>query len=499
MNRLLKFALFLLVSLLTAGPLWGSETESVPYVDAQIDPARSFWLDHVHYPYPVRFATVADTQGRPWELAYLDVFEGAAEARAKAPVLVLLHGRGMNSGYWGELMRQPLAAGWRVIAIDWAHSGKSLPRNLDRPLTRSLDDVRHSIYQLVVKQLGIDRASLLGHSLGGQVAAGYALRYPQHVSRLVLYASGGLSLRAPLEVKGIRVDDPALASQPERVLDLWKAGVLPSFGATPEAVERSFYDTSTPGKLPYLQRSENALNQFIVASRAALLKGNTRERERFSQGFAWDSLAAVSECRADDAQALPNRLPRLKMPVFLALGLKDPIVAADAAVPLHAEARRNKTPLAIKVYEQAGHFIHTDLPAPFSADVLAFLHTGEVPGPLFAGEFAKRTALTALTPDVRQFVDRVEAAWTHQDLNAIRALYHPECRTDGKNLDQIMAQIATYYAMISSWKTDIYAVEPGPDGLLNLDLEFRNNFGNYPMKAILKKVDGAWYFYGNQK
>ena len=498
MNRLLKTLLFLAYAL-ASSLAHGQQGKDTPYVDKQIDPAKSFWLEHVHYPYPVQFAKVADAQGRQWELAYIDVFQGAAEAKDKAPVLVLLHGRAMNSAYWGELMRQPLAAGWRVVAIDWGHSGKSLPKNLDRPLTRNLDAVRHTLYELVVKQLGIDKASLLGHSLGGQVAAGYALRYPKHVNHLVLYASGGLSLLPPIEIKGIRVDDPALDNQPDRVLSLWKEGVLPSFGTSEEAIERSFYVASTPGKMPYLQRNESPLNQFMVASRAATLRGNPRELERFSQGYAWDSLAAVSESRAEDRQALPNRIARLKMPTFLALGLKDPIISADVAVPLHGEARRNKAPITIKVYEQGGHFIHTDLPELFSRDVLTFLQTGEVPGPLFTGEFAKRTPLTEYPPAVHQFLERIEAAWISQDLKAIRALYHPQCKTDGQNIDQIMEKISSYYAMISSWKTDIYSIEAGSDGLLTLDVEFRNNFGNYPMKIILKNVDGAWYFYGNQK
>ena len=121
-----------------------------------------------------------------------DRFKGTAAEKSKAPVLVLLHGRAMNSGYWGQLLEKPLAAGWRVIAIDWSHSGKSLPKNLNLPVNRSLEESRQLVFDLVVKQLGIHKATYLGHSLGGQLAAGYAIAHPENVERLVLYAPGGL-------------------------------------------------------------------------------------------------------------------------------------------------------------------------------------------------------------------------------------------------------------------------------------------------------------------
>jgi len=213
---------------------------ALPYVDTQIDPAKSFWNDHVHYSFPHQYALVKDKQGRNWEIAYADLFRGEATQRAKAPVLVLLHGRGMNSGYWGQLMERPLAAGWRVIAIDWSNSGKSLPRNLDRPVTRSLEDSRHIVHDLVVRHLGIAKASYLGHSLGGQLAAGYGLLFPENVERLVLYAPGGLESLPAIEQNGFRYDDPTLEKRPEVFLKAWREGKLLSMGDTQEAIEKSF-------------------------------------------------------------------------------------------------------------------------------------------------------------------------------------------------------------------------------------------------------------------
>jgi len=491
----------LLVGLLSGGACFGQESAkpALPRVDTHIDPAKSFWLDHVHYPYPTQFARVADGQGRQWEIAYMDVFRGTAEAKAKAPVLVLLHGRAVNSGYWGELMEKPLAAGWRVVAVDWGNSGKSLPKNLDLPVVRSFDDVRQVVFNLVVRHLGIAKSSMLGHSMGGQLAAGYALRYPEHVEHLVLYGSGGLGLLPPIEWGGFRFDDPELVKQPGKFLAAWKSGILFPFSKTQEEVETSFYVPARSGAMAYLQRGDNKLGEFIVASRAGILRGNPRERERFEQAYAWDSLAALSECRAEDGNALPNRLAKLKVPTLVAMGMKESVLPLDPLPGLFQEARRNKAPIIIKLYENAGHFIHTDLPEQFSADVLAFLQTEKVPEPLFAGEFAKRTPLAELPDDVRRFKERAEAAWAKSDINAVRhAIYHPQFRDDGQTLQQRLDSFAPWFSMNSHYKMLIYAIKPLNDGLI-LDVEIINSFGSFPNSLVMKKMDGEWYYYGNQK
>lgn len=471
----------------------------LPTVDAEIDPARSFWNDHVHYPFPHQYALVKDKQGRTWEIAYADLFRGETGQRAKAPVLVLLHGRGMNSGYWGQLMERPLAAGWRVVAIDWSNSGKSLPKNLDRPVTRSLEDSRYIVHDLVVRHLGIAKASYLGHSLGGQLAAGYALQFPENVERLVLYAPGGLESMAAIEQNGFRYDDPTLEKRPEVFLKAWREGKLLSMGESQEAVEKSFYVTPRPGAIAYLQRGDK-LNDFMVASRASILKGNPRERERFQQNYAWETIASVSECRIEDKESLPNRIPKLKVPTLLALGALDPIILPDNAEHVFGFARRNQSPIQIKIYEKGGHFIHTDLPELFSREVLDFLTTGKAAEPLYQGVKApERTPLANLPPEVLRFKQRAEAAYAKQDIEAIkRAIYHPDYRRDGQSLKEHLDTFAAYVPMISQWQMLIYSVEREGD-LFVLDVEVKTSLGNVKNKVWLKESNGEWFSYGNQK
>jgi pimeloyl-ACP methyl ester carboxylesterase len=70
--------------------------------------------------------------------------------------------------------------------------GKSIPGNLDKPITRSIQETSEVIHDLIVNQLGIPKAIYGGHSLGGQFVLGYALTYPEAVEGLILVAPAGL-------------------------------------------------------------------------------------------------------------------------------------------------------------------------------------------------------------------------------------------------------------------------------------------------------------------
>lgn len=378
--------LFALAASLVLGCAVAGET--LPRVDPPTDPSKSYWDTYVHYAYPHQYAVVADGTGVKRELAYLDLYRGKATARATAPVLVLIHGRSMHSGYWGNLIETPLDAGYRVISIDWSNTGKSLPRNLDKPLTRTLDDVRHMIHQLVTVHLQIPRAYYLGHSLGGQVLAGYLLDYPQAVERAVLYAPGGLegfAGRTPAMIGWLAHNDTLFKL-------IWASQSLPDIGESEEKIEGKFYSTRKADNIPYLKRND-PLGAFMVASHALALKGNPVELERFRQSHAWDSLASILESGKDDPHAIFNRLDQLRVPTLLTFGTREPTIPIpgtgnehlvdDLIAPLAQRVARKHLPLQIKLYEGAGHFLHTDLPDQFPRDVLQFLRTGRAPQPLY--------------------------------------------------------------------------------------------------------------------
>ena len=124
-----------------------------------------------------------------YRIHYLD--QGGGD-EGQGPVVVFLHGSGNGaSGYSNFKHNYPalVEAGYRVIVPDMIGFGYS-----DKP-----DDVEYPLDFFIecMKQLldvvGIDRYTLVGNSLGGAVALGFALAHPDHVERLVLMAPGGLN------------------------------------------------------------------------------------------------------------------------------------------------------------------------------------------------------------------------------------------------------------------------------------------------------------------
>ena len=102
------------------------------------------------------------------------------------PVLLLIHGMAGNIGNWQEVIG-PLARHHTVIVPDLPGHGASAPGAGDY----SLGALAAGLRDLLVV-LGHDRATLVGHSLGGGIAMQFAYQFPEITERLVLVSSGGL-------------------------------------------------------------------------------------------------------------------------------------------------------------------------------------------------------------------------------------------------------------------------------------------------------------------
>ncbi len=119
-----------------------------------------------------------------YRIHYLDQGSG--------PVVVFLHGSGNGAcghsnfkGNYPELVK----AGYRVIVPDLIGYGYSdKPADVEYPLSFFIECVKQAL-----DALGVDRYTLVGNSLGGAVALGFALAHPAQVERLVLMAPGGLN------------------------------------------------------------------------------------------------------------------------------------------------------------------------------------------------------------------------------------------------------------------------------------------------------------------
>jgi len=99
---------------------------------------------------------------------------------------VLIHGMLNSSSHW-QAVALDLASDHTVIAPDLIGHGDSAAPRGDYSLGAHAASIRD-----LLTAIGIERASIVGHSLGGGVAMQFFYQFPQRVERLVLISSGGL-------------------------------------------------------------------------------------------------------------------------------------------------------------------------------------------------------------------------------------------------------------------------------------------------------------------
>jgi pimeloyl-ACP methyl ester carboxylesterase len=132
--------------------------------------------------------------------------------------LVFFHGAGTATGFDALL---PLAEHARLIVPYHPGFGASA----DDPGIDSVQDyILH--YLDLFDRLGLDEISLVGHSLGGNMAATFSLLYPHRVRRLVLAAPWGMRVPAAPTVDLLGVPD-------EQVLEYLVADLTPFLGPPP--------------------------------------------------------------------------------------------------------------------------------------------------------------------------------------------------------------------------------------------------------------------------
>ncbi|MHB8243594.1 MAG: alpha/beta fold hydrolase [Solirubrobacteraceae bacterium] len=102
------------------------------------------------------------------------------------PPVVLIHGMLNSSSHW-QSVAQSLAGDYTVVAPDLIGHGDSAAPRGDYSLGAHAASIRD-----LLAAIGIERASIVGHSLGGGVAMQFFYQFPQRVQRLALISSGGL-------------------------------------------------------------------------------------------------------------------------------------------------------------------------------------------------------------------------------------------------------------------------------------------------------------------
>ncbi len=276
----------------------------------------------------------------------------AYRVMGEGPVILLIHGITSDAGVW-ERVIPGLARAHTVIAPDLPGHGSS-----DKPKGDYSLGAHACCLRDMMLALGYERATLVGHSLGGGIAMQFAYQFPELGERLVLVDSGGLGREVSLLLRA--------ASLPgaELVLPVLAASRLLDVGARIGGVlDRVGLRLGTD--LEQMARGHNTLSDG--ASRAAFLH----------------TLRAVVDPAGQRVDATNRLYLAEQLPLLLIWGERDSIIPVAHGRAAHARLSASR----LEVLEHSGHFPQLDEPECFLEILLDFVEeTG--PAALHGGEQA---------------------------------------------------------------------------------------------------------------
>ncbi|SDQ97265.1 Pimeloyl-ACP methyl ester carboxylesterase [Pseudoxanthomonas sp. CF385] len=313
---------------------------------AQPAPAARYGarLEGFDYPHPVRTFAFA-SQDQPLEMAYLDV----APARPNGRTVVLLHGKNFCAATWGATIAALAGAGYRVIAPDQIGFCKSSKPPRYQYSFAQLAGNTHAL----LEQLGIERATIVGHSMGGMLAARYALQYPQATERLLL-------------VNPIGLEDWNAEGVPWRSLDAWHA----------REQKTTFDSLRDYQRIVYYGGDWKPAYEQWVQMLGGMYAGDGGTAVAWSQALTSDMVFN---------QPVIYEFPRITAPTTLLIGQKDRTAIGKDLAPPDVAKRLGDYPALGKraaaaipgatlvEFEDLGHSPQVEAPARFNAALVSAL------------------------------------------------------------------------------------------------------------------------------
>ena len=164
-------------------PLAYAQTEPLPSAPTDVKPG-SITYDEIAYPYPVSYLPLT-LYGQDVRMAYMDV---PPAGTPNGRTVVLFHGMNFGGFYFGGPIEVLRKAGFRVVVPDQIGFGRS-----SKPIIPyNFNDMAANVRKLLAS-LGINRAAIVGHSMGGMLAARFAATNADITERVVLYDPIGLT------------------------------------------------------------------------------------------------------------------------------------------------------------------------------------------------------------------------------------------------------------------------------------------------------------------
>jgi pimeloyl-ACP methyl ester carboxylesterase len=258
------------------------------------------------------------------------------------PPVVLLHGGGLDSAElsWRETFPS-LAGRFTVYAPDWPGYGAS-----DDPGDVPTTDYYREVLAALFEELGLRSAALVGMSMGGGVALGFALENPDRVSKLVLIDSYGLGGEVPGGYLGFVFTrlpyaselSGALLRRSRRLVALSLRGIV----GDPDAVTEELVDDVVDAL-----RRPGAGRAFEAFQRAEVGPWGLRTN-------------------------YVDRLPDLAVPTLVVHGVDDPLVPVEWAV----RAGDVLPDAEVRILPRCGHWAPRERPERVGELLTEFLSPG---------------------------------------------------------------------------------------------------------------------------
>jgi pimeloyl-ACP methyl ester carboxylesterase len=310
---------------------------------AQDGPVYGAELQGFDYPYPVSYFKF-HSQRQDLQMAYMDIAPDPKTANGRTAVL--LHGKNYCAATWAPTIGVLSKAGYRVVAMDQIGFCKSSKPENYQFTFQQLALNTHDLLQ----SLGIQQATMIGHSTGGMLAIRYALTYPQQTKQLVLVDPVGLEDWRAKGVPPVSVDqwyERELHTSAERIRNYEKATYF-------AGQWRADYEPS-------------------VQMLAGMYRGPQRDL------VAWDSALLYDMILT---QPVYYQLPQLKTPTLLMIGDKDTTAIGKEFAPAETRPSLGNYPqlarqaaaviphLTLVEFPDAGHAPQMQEPDKFHAALL---------------------------------------------------------------------------------------------------------------------------------
>lgn len=302
--------------------------------------AAASFAQSVVYPATVYYHQL-QIEGKPVRMAYMDV----KPATGNGETVVLLHGKNFNGFYWNEVISFLTGNGFRVVVPDQVGWGKS-----DKP------NIHYSFHLLaantknLLDSLGIRKAHVIGHSMGGMLATRFALMYPGTVDRLIYENPIGL--------------EDYKTFVPYRSVDQQYAGEMKATYESLKGYQKSYYPEWKPEFEPYVAAQYEAL-QYPDVKQAT-----------------WASALTYQMIYE---QPVVYEFQRISLPTLLIIGQEDRTVVGKNLLSKEEAARHGQYPQLGKMLQRqikgsqlvelkgVGHIPHIQTLPRFQQAVLGFL------------------------------------------------------------------------------------------------------------------------------